>query len=60
MDDIRREKRRRFLISQRKRARRMLSDMPADHYIARKSMQARLRQIERGIRANSADAASKA
>lgn len=58
MDDIRREKRRRFLISQRKRVRRMLADMPSDHYIARKSMLARLRQIERELRANNANAAS--
>lgn len=40
------ERRKRSLISQRKRARRILGDMSPDRYRMRKAMEARLRQIE--------------
>lgn len=43
------ERRRRFLIAQRKRVERMLGDMQPDQYITRKGMQARLRQIKREL-----------
>ena len=43
------ERMRRFLIAHRKRVERMLRDMPPDQFIARKSMQARLRQIKREL-----------
>ena len=47
-------------MSQRKRVTRMLGDMPPDQYITRKSMEARLRQIEGELSLIEANAPSEA